>query len=56
MASVAGLVAHGGLVGAIVESLVLLTVAAVLIAVWLRERRAGREQPHDGPARLRDDE
>lgn len=42
--------------GAIVESLLFLTVAAVLIAVWLRERKAGRDQAHDGPARLRDDE
>jgi hypothetical protein len=43
-------------VGAIVESLLFLTVAAVLIAVWLRERKAGRDQAHDGPARLRDDD
>jgi len=49
-------VAHGGVVGAIVELLVVLTVAAVLIAVWVRERRAGRDDAHDGPARLRDDE
>jgi hypothetical protein len=39
-----------------VESLLFLTVAAILIVVWLRERRSGRDQPHDGPARLRDDE
>ena len=56
MGAVAGVVAHGGLGGAIVESLVFLTVAAVLIAVWLRERRSGREGAHEGPARLRDDE
>ena len=53
MALVAGLVAHGGLAGALVESLVVLTVVSVLVAVWLRERRAGREE---GPARFRDGE
>jgi len=46
-------VAHGGFGGAIVEGLVFLTVVAVLVAVWLRERRAGDE---DGTARFRDDE
>jgi Flp pilus assembly protein TadB len=56
VAALAGLVAHGGLVGAIVEVLLFVTVSALLLAVWLRERRAGREQAHDGPARLRDDE
>ena len=50
---VPGLVAHGGLAGALVESLVVLTVVSVLVAVWLRERRSGREE---GPARFRDDE
>jgi hypothetical protein len=49
-------IAHGGVVGAIVELLLVLTVAAILIAVWLRERRAGRDQARDGPARLRDEE
>lgn len=53
MAALAGLVAHGGVAGAIVELLVVLAVIAVLMAVWLRERREGREQ---GPARLRDDD
>ncbi|MGI8479165.1 MAG: hypothetical protein ACR2M2_04820 [Gaiellaceae bacterium] len=56
MALVAGVVAHGGLAGAIVEALVFLTVAAVLLAVWLRERRSGRDHVADGPAQLRDDE
>jgi hypothetical protein len=56
VAPFAGIVAHGGFVGAIVESLLFLTVAAVLIAVWLRERKAGRDQAHEGPARLRDDD
>ena len=53
MALVPGLVAHGGLAGALVESLVVLTVVSVLVAVWLRERRSGHEE---GPARFRDDE
>ena len=57
MASLAGVVAHGGLVGAIVEALLFLTVAAILIAVWLRERRGVvASRAHDGPARLTDDE
>lgn len=49
-----GLLAHGGVAGAIAESLVAIAIGAVLIAVWIRERRAGRAS--DGPARLRDDE
>ena len=48
--------AHGGLGGAIVEGLVVLTVTAILVAVWLRERRSGREHAPDGRAMLRDDE
>ncbi len=53
MAALAGLTAHGGLAGAVVESLVILMVVAILIAIWLRERRSGDE---DRSARLRDDE
>jgi uncharacterized membrane-anchored protein len=49
-------VAHGGVAGAIVESLIVLAVVAVLVAVWVRERRAARERVGDGPARLRDDD
>jgi hypothetical protein len=33
------LVAHGGVGGAIVEVLLVLGVAAVFLAIWLRERR-----------------
>lgn len=33
------MLAHGGVGGAIVEGLLVLTVAAVFFAVWLRERR-----------------
>jgi ABC-type uncharacterized transport system permease subunit len=35
-----GLLAHGGLGGAIVETMIVLTVAAVFVAIWLRERRS----------------
>ena len=43
VAALPGLVAHGGLAGALVESLVVLAVVSVLVAVWLRERRSGRD-------------
>ena len=39
MAALPGLVAHGGVGGAIVESLLVLTILAIFLAVWLRERR-----------------
>jgi hypothetical protein len=32
--------AHGGVGGAIVEAMLVLSVAAVFIAIWLRERRS----------------
>jgi hypothetical protein len=35
--------AHGGLGGAIVETLLVVGIAAVFGAIWLRERRAGRK-------------
>ena len=54
MAAVAGLIAHGGVGGAIAESLVVVAVVSVFVAVWFRERRARREHGHDGPAVLRD--
>jgi hypothetical protein len=53
VAALAGLIGHGGVAGAIAESFIALSVAAVFVAVWLRERRAGRSE---GPAPLRDDE
>jgi hypothetical protein len=46
VAPVAGLVAHGGLWGAIGEGVVALAVVGVLVAVWLRER--GRDDEHEG--------
>ena len=47
MAAVAQLVAHGGVGGAIVEGLLAVSVAAVFVAVWLRERRASRAADRD---------
>ncbi len=38
------IVAHGGVGGAVVEALLALSVAAVFLTVWLRERRAGRSR------------
>jgi hypothetical protein len=42
VAAFARLVAHGGVGGAIVETLLVISIAAIFFAVWLRERRAGR--------------
>ena len=50
------MIAHGGVAGAVVEALVLVAVAGVLLAVWLRERRGDGEAHTGGPARLRDDD
>lgn len=55
MVALPGVVAHGGVAGAIVESLVVLAVVSVLIAVWLRERRGGHHES-EGPEGLSDDE
>jgi hypothetical protein len=48
------LVGHGGVAGAIAESLVVIAISAALVAVWIRERRSGRAS--EGPARLRDED
>jgi hypothetical protein len=53
VAAVAGLIAHGGTAGAIVEAALLVAVTGVFVAVWVRERRA-RAERSDGPAELRD--
>ena len=45
MAAVAGLrpfVAHGGVGGAIIETLLAVSIAGIFLAVYLRERRRGR--------------
>jgi hypothetical protein len=43
------LVAHGGVGGAIVESLLVLGIAAVFVTLWLRERRARRDEDQIKP-------
>jgi hypothetical protein len=41
------LVAHGGVAGAIVEALLAISVAAIFLAVWLRERRTRGSDDQD---------
>jgi hypothetical protein len=41
------LVAHGGVAGAVIELALAAGVAAVFLAVWLSERRAGRDDEED---------
>jgi hypothetical protein len=41
------LVAHGGVAGAVIEFVLVAGVAAVFLAVWLRERKAGRDEEED---------
>jgi hypothetical protein len=49
VAADAGLVvAHGGLAGALVEAAIVLALVGVLVWVWLRERRADREDDVSG--------
>lgn len=48
MAADAGLVAHGGLAGALVEAAIVLALVGVLVWVWLRERRADRDDSLSG--------
>lgn len=50
MAPLQGLVAHGGVGGAITEALLVVSIAAIFIAVWLRERRAGRSDGDEPPS------
>lgn len=54
MGALPGLVAHGGVGGAVVEALVGLAILGVFVAVWLRERKVRGEA--DGPAQLRDED
>ena len=42
-----GLVAHGGVGGALVEAVLVLGISAIFLAVWLRERRARRRSVED---------
>ena len=48
MAADAVLVAHGGLAGALVEAAIVLALVGVLVWVWLRERRADRDDSLSG--------
>ena len=48
MGALPRLVAHGGVGGAIVETLLVVGIAAVFVAVWLRERRASRTTDDEG--------
>ena len=41
------MIAHGGVGGAIVEGLLVLTIAAVFLAVYVRERRSRRPRIDD---------
>jgi hypothetical protein len=47
VAPVPGLVAHGGVGGAIVETLLAVSVAAIFLAVYLRERRSREHDSED---------
>jgi hypothetical protein len=54
VAVVAGLtVAHGGLYGAVGETLIAVAIAVFFFTIWLRERRRSSDQP---PAELNEDE
>jgi hypothetical protein len=54
--ALAPLVAHGGVGGAIVEALLAISVAAIFLAVYLRERRSGRSRDEDDGAWIRPQE
>jgi len=43
------LVAHGGVGGAVVETLLVASIAGLFLVLWLRERRTRREAPDDDP-------
>ena len=51
MAAVAWLIAHGGLYGLIAEALLAVSVAALFVWIWIRERRRARVE---GPAEMRE--
>jgi hypothetical protein len=50
VAPLQGLVAHGGAGGAIAEVLIVVSIAAIFFAVWLRERRANRSDSDEPPS------
>ena len=45
--------AHGGVGGAIVESLVVLGIAGVFVTLWLRERQSRSEDVRDEPDQIK---
>ena len=48
------MVAHGGVGGALVESLLVLGIAGVFVTLWLRERRArSAEAAADEPDQIK---
>jgi hypothetical protein len=47
VAALPRLVAHGGVGGAVIESLLVLTILGIFLAVWLRERRASSSREDD---------
>ncbi len=49
LAGVATLLAHGGVGGAVVETLLVVSIAGVFLILWLRERRTRDETPDDDP-------
>jgi hypothetical protein len=53
VAALAGIAAHGGVGGAIVEVLLVVTILAVFVAVWLRERRASSNDEDGGEDQIR---
>jgi hypothetical protein len=50
VAGLAPLVAHGGVGGAIIETLLAVSIAGIFLAVYLRERRSGRSPDDDDEA------
>ncbi|HET8652064.1 MAG TPA: hypothetical protein VFM13_05785 [Gaiellaceae bacterium] len=44
LAPLLGVVAHGGLVGALVEALAALLILAIALAAWVGQRRDGEER------------
>lgn len=44
---IGALLAHGGVLGAIAESLVAISVIGVFVAIWLRERSARKQRAED---------
>ena len=51
MAPLAGLVAHGGVGGAIVEALLAVGIAAIFLAIYVRERRSREPGSEDDQIR-----